>query len=252
MKVIMNHLGPKKEDPKSKLVREVFCKINEESTGDAKTTLSKLLSDKIEEQLNERISFKTLTRYYDKYIAKKSRGVIDEPLEYNLDLLSRFIGYKDFSDFRKKHRYQNQQRLHVIMAVPMITLLTVISLYYYQTETYANAEFLKKYPKKWMYWSNDHYEEFLGENTVDGKPPILLEYNEQAVKDHRKIDLSCGDAFKDTSGNITVWYHEHNDSKIELFNFSGLHPEKGVTLNQLNPSTYRKYICKTDEEYASD
>lgn len=82
---------------KKLLIREVFEKIKAESPKDTKSGWADDLSDDLEKKLKFAISGKTLSRYYDSFVAetKKETGIET----FILDKLSQYIGYDSFRDF---------------------------------------------------------------------------------------------------------------------------------------------------------
>lgn len=82
---------------KKLLIREVFDKIKRESPKDTKSGWADDLSDELEKKLNFIISAKTLSRYYDSFVAETKKETGIETLI--LDKLSQYVGYKSFNDF---------------------------------------------------------------------------------------------------------------------------------------------------------
>jgi len=82
------------------LVKVVFEKSKEETPSTSKTGLARHISDKIDEKYSGKklISYKTLTRYYDKYIEGKE-GVIEEPQSEIIERLCQYLGYTNYHDF---------------------------------------------------------------------------------------------------------------------------------------------------------
>ena len=81
------------------LVKLVFEQAKNETPNVSKTGLSKHISKKIEENDNTKIfSYKTFTRYYDKYINDKE-GVIDQPQVEIVEELCKYLGFKNYQEF---------------------------------------------------------------------------------------------------------------------------------------------------------
>lgn len=81
------------------LINEVFERIKSKSDKDTKNGWATDLSDDIDKKLGFLISIKTLSRYYDSYVAgtKEETGI--ETLILNK--LSEYLDYKNFADFSR-------------------------------------------------------------------------------------------------------------------------------------------------------
>lgn len=80
------------------IVRLAFEQATEETPNVSKTGLSKHISSKIEENDARKIfSYKTFTRYYDKYIEGKE-GVINHPQPEIIEELCKYLGYENYQD----------------------------------------------------------------------------------------------------------------------------------------------------------
>ena len=92
----------------------IFEKARNDSSEDKKDRLAKYLSERIE----FRIDVRTLTRYYDGHILgnEKYRTI---PHQFNLDILSNYLGFENFNAFRKKSdtgitkAKQNKERISI-------------------------------------------------------------------------------------------------------------------------------------------
>lgn len=84
---------------KKLLIHEVFEKIKKESTRDSKSGWADDLSDALEKEIKLTISGKTLSRYYDSFIAETKEETTIEP--FILNKLSQYLDFKDFADFSK-------------------------------------------------------------------------------------------------------------------------------------------------------
>lgn len=81
------------------IVKLVFLQAAEETPNVSKTGLSKHISKKIEENNSRKIfSYKTFTRYYDKYILGKE-GIIEHPQAEIIEELCKYLGYENYQDF---------------------------------------------------------------------------------------------------------------------------------------------------------
>lgn len=89
------------------LIREVFEKIKKESPKDSKSGWADDLSDDLERKIKFTISARTLSRYYDSFVAEIKEEVGVETLVLNK--LSQYLGYVDFSDFSKTFAKDDEQ-----------------------------------------------------------------------------------------------------------------------------------------------
>lgn len=84
---------------KKLLIHEVFERIKEKSPKDTKSGWAVDLADDLEKKLRFTLSAKTLSRYYDSYVAEIKEETGIENLILNK--LSQYLDYKDFDDFSK-------------------------------------------------------------------------------------------------------------------------------------------------------
>ena len=90
-----------------------FEKAQRDSNETAAHGLSKYLSENIEETLNERIEKRTFIRYYDACISRKSNKSIN-PRKHIRDVLSHYLGYKDFKDFIEKTESETEKIVRIL------------------------------------------------------------------------------------------------------------------------------------------
>jgi hypothetical protein len=80
------------------LINEVFKKAKEDSGKTSKNGLASFLWVYFEEHLNFTISERTFVRYYEDYVLGNYERDIEPE---KLDKLSKYLGYKDFTDFSR-------------------------------------------------------------------------------------------------------------------------------------------------------
>jgi len=96
------------------LIKLTFEQAKNETPNTTKTGLSKHISKKLEENDNSKIfSYKTFTRYYDKYIGGKE-GVIDQPQTEIVEELCKYIGYESYEDFVSKNKPKREAKMSVV------------------------------------------------------------------------------------------------------------------------------------------
>lgn len=104
----------------TELIKLVFEQAKNETPNITKTGLSKHISKKIEENNKSKIfSYKTFTRYYDKYIIEKE-GVIDQPQTEIIEELCKYIGYDNYQDFVSKNNPKANNLISVIQKENLI------------------------------------------------------------------------------------------------------------------------------------
>ena len=90
------------------LIRKVFEKAKEDSLKTTKTALAKYLELIFLEDLKFSISYKTFDRYYEGiFLQKNPNYPIDKEI---LDVLSRFLSYKDFFEFCHENMATEQRK----------------------------------------------------------------------------------------------------------------------------------------------
>ena len=93
----------------NEIVRLAFQQAAEETPNVTKTGLSKHISRKIEDNDSRKIfSYKTFTRYYDKYVLGKD-GVIDHPQAEIIEELCKYLGYENYQAFVTLHKGKHKK-----------------------------------------------------------------------------------------------------------------------------------------------
>lgn len=97
------------------LIREVFERIKKKSSRDTKSGWADDLSDDLEKKIKFTISSKTLSRYYDSFVAeiKEETGIE----AFILNKLSEYLDYKDFEDFSNTFIKKNEEAKSTIVKV---------------------------------------------------------------------------------------------------------------------------------------
>ena len=83
------------------IVRKVHKKAKEACVSEAKNALTKHAEDHVFEEYGRNISYKTVERAFDKYINGKKVG---SPLAESVDLLCKYLGFEDYSDYVSKRK----------------------------------------------------------------------------------------------------------------------------------------------------
>ncbi|MBQ0736477.1 hypothetical protein [Aquimarina celericrescens] len=226
------------------IVKLVFEKAKKETPNTSKTGLATHISKKIEEDHPDRIiSYKTLTRYYDKYLRNKD-GVIDEPQPEIIEYLCQYLGYEGYEDFREKYnRVQPESggeskgpTLPIKTIILTIALIIVIGLIYFGIDWQQGN--IEKSEKNCMTWTGDHYELAICPKNHD---PKIIPIDRKLLKEFRKIEVDTNYVFFDDEGNALVWYYK-SGSEIDYFNMSGIHPTNQKKLKRVSQTIIRKYV----------
>jgi hypothetical protein len=91
---------------KKLLINEVFRKAKEESQRDTKNGLASYLWLYFKEDIGFEITDKSFSRYYDTYVTGNGDIKIQPD---RLDILSEYVGYKDFTDFSRAFMKKDEE-----------------------------------------------------------------------------------------------------------------------------------------------
>jgi len=226
-----NNEALEKEDLIKKLMALVFKKAKKNSREPKIYGISKYLNFELNEEINDR----TLTRYYNKYLESKEEKTT--PTDYNLDVLSIYLGYKNFKDFEVRREYVNvitslKKRIVKMQKIGSFSIFILVIL---------SVVFSAKYYKKnCMIWVDDHYEKIRcsGLDMEDSLDPVRLEK-------FKKVEV-CMDSVFFKNGEPIKHYLKHNN-EIEFFTYSGEHPiYKGKFLNEVTPTIITNNVKPCD------
>lgn len=178
------------------------------------------LSIYLNHTLNDKISERSLTRYFNGYVLGKTSKQT-HPDEFVLDILSKYLGFENYQEFEKKFYVENEnlllkEEIKEINAKLKRALLvggTLSLMFFLVSVFYIN----KYYQKNCMMWVDDHYEKIRCSGLENERKlePVLL-------KQFKKV-LVCKDStfFKD--GQPRIHYIRHNNT-IEFYTHAGEHP----------------------------
>ncbi len=226
------------------IVKLVFEKAKKETPNTSKTGLATHISKKIEEDHPDRIiSYKTLTRYYDKYLRNQD-GVIDEPQPEIIEYLCQYLGYEGYEDFRKKYNTIKPESAGAskgstfLMRTIIFTIvfIVIIGLVYFGID-WQQVD-VEKRGKNCMTWIGDHYELV---SCPKSNNPNIIPIDEKLLKEFRKIKVDTSFTFFNDDGNVLVWYYK-SGGEIEFFNSKGIHPTENKLLKPVTQTIVRKYV----------
>lgn len=229
----------------SKIVKEVFKKAKEEYASKAKTTLSKYVVNVIEEKFNIIISERTLSRSYDKYIlSKEDTGSLTAE---SVNALCRYLGYKDYSEYKKKNTSISKVRKSVSgFIVPnspsKIIVITSVLLIVIFLKGYEMLIANKVNIAECMVWEQTKYIKIScnkKEHSIYGTMVIPMDKKE--FETMKKVDLKRSAIIFYPNGKPKYWYCK-TKSGIEFFTAPGLHPINGKTLRHVTKYIFNEYV----------
>ncbi|WP_452228283.1 hypothetical protein [Lacinutrix sp. MEBiC02404] len=218
----------KKEALIEKLIALVFKKVAEDSSETTGYGISKYLYTAIHEKIAER----TLLRYYDGYLLKKESEKT-KPNAFNLDVLSTYLGFENFSDFSlQKKNTTKRESISFNKKLSLIGSTIIVSCIGYIT--YDNTK------ENCMIWvDNTHYEKVSCEEKGDiesiTKDMYLLEKFKRIAPDSTY-------AFFKIDGKENLWYGKNSKGDLEYFTSFGKHPITGGTLKKITPYMIKNHI----------
>lgn len=208
-----------KEEQIQGLVLLVFEKAKNESKKTKAYGLSKYLEPIIG------IDSRSLTRYYNGYVLNRENEK-KVPYDYNLDLLSEYLGFKDFRAFELKNECEEDKILLLkekniierkLEKIKKMGLLASLGL-----SIIATIFILKYYKKNCIIWVDDHYEKIRCSGLDNEKE---LDY---ALLEKFKKKYVCKDSIFFKDGEPIIHYIRHK-GEIEFFTYAGEHPiYKGI------------------------
>ncbi len=230
----------------SKIVKEVFKKAEEEYASKAKTTLSKYVVNVIEEKFNIIISERTLSRSYDKYIlSKEDMGSLTAE---NVNALCRYLGFKDYSEYKKKNTPISKVRKSVSGFVApnsssKIIVITSVLLIVIFLKGYEIAIANKTTKTECMVWEQTKYVKISCDkerHSIYGTRVIPMDKKE--FETMKKVDLKRSTIIFYPDGKPKYWYCKVNSKEAEFFTSHGFHPVNGKKLNTVTKYIFNKYV----------
>ena len=218
-----------------KIVKEVFKKAKEEYAATTKTTLSKYIAEKIDEKFNINISERTLIRSYDKYILEKKE--IGSITAENVDLLCKYLGYADYSDYKRKNTSIKTNNRFLYFGVLVVSVLITVFIYKnrYNPKIQKNTEC--------MVWENNEYVKISCAKEYHPKfGTKVIVFDKRKMKNMKKVILKRSTPIFSTNGKPLYWYRKINSKEVEFFTAPGLHPVTGKTLKAITEAIFYRYV----------
>ncbi|QRM90577.1 hypothetical protein FG167_15495 [Lacinutrix sp. WUR7] len=220
----------KNEELIEKLMGLVFKKVEEDSGATTGYAISKYLYHAIDEKITER----TLLRYYDSYILKKE-GKKNKPNAFNLDMLSSYVGFENFAGFLKQNKTANKKEsvsFHKKLSLIGSTIIVSCIGYITYDSTKENC----------MIWvDNTHYEKVSCEEKGDLESVLKDMY---VLENFKRINPDSTYAFFKIDGKENLWYGKNSKGDLEYFTSFGKHPITDGTLKKITPYMIKNHIWK--------
>lgn len=220
----------KKEVLIENLMVLVFKKTVEDSNATTGYGISKHLFHAMDEEIAER----TLLRYYDGYILKKE-GEKTKPNAFNLDALSTYLGFENFSNFSlQKKSNTKKESIGLNKKLSLIGSTIIVSCIGYIT--YDNTK------ENCMIWvENTHYETVSCEDKGDLQSVLKDMY---VLENFKRIAPDSTYAFFKIDGKENLWYGKNSKGDLEYFTSHGKHPVTDGTLKKITPYMIKNHIWK--------
>jgi len=231
------------------LIIKTFKKVKDEeekATGirPSTTAAAKIFSDYILE--NQKIPFgeRSLSDYYRMSKKEDNKEVLIKHPKV-VQAMCSFLGYGSFKDFNRAHGITSSEKYNhtnvtkrVIIFLKKSKILIIVSsaIIVIMLILYSVTK------QRWMVWNNEGYVE-VNFDTQKHNLGQLKVYNEDRIKNFKKIPVDCNTDFFDPTGKVKIWYGKNIDKELEFFTSLGLHPETGKTLDPITNYMINKYIC---------
>ncbi|WP_397362977.1 hypothetical protein [Olleya sp. R77988] len=214
----------------SQLITLVFNKVAEESNETSGYGLSKYLFKAIDEKITER----TLIRYYDGYVLNKENEK-KKPNAFNLNLLSQYLGFDSFSEFSNQKKSKSKNFGFKLNKKPNIISTTIIAGFI----GYLGYNNSKQNCMVWV--NNTHYYKI----TCNEKGDIQsIPMDSYLLNNFKRIVPDSTYPFFKIDGKENLWYEKNSKGQLEFFTSYGTHPITGETLKKITPYMIKKYIWK--------
>ncbi len=216
-----------------KIVKEVFKKAEREYASKAKTTLSKYIADKIEEEFNIIISDRTLSRSYDRYILSKKNTV--SLTAESVDLLCKYLGFNNYSDYKAKNSSVVSKIKNPFYVIPIISILLVFFLYKNNSNIFNTTEC--------MVWESTEYVKISCHKEYHPKYGTkVIVMDKKMQQNLKKVVLKRSSIVFSQDGKPLFWYSKLKKNNVEFFTAPGLHPITGETLKKISKTIFNKYV----------
>ncbi len=231
------------------IVKEMFEKAKPNCTSHKKNALSTYLEDYFEQQ-NNRLSYRTFTRAYEKYIEGKEQS---SPSVQSVNFFSNYLGYESYLDYREKNDFQKVkgrprpiERIlkwlklwsgyKKFLLIGGLILSLGFSVLMVKKDFFLHRNAIED--TTCMVWKSSVYERIPCDSIEIGIQP----FDYEKLKYFKKIKVNPAYPFFDEYGNARVWYYKLNKKTVEFFSAPGVHPISGKTLKAVTPYIIEKYV----------
>jgi len=231
------------------LIIKTFKKVKDEeekATGirPSTTAAAKIFSDYILE--TQKISFgeRSLADYY-RMSKKEDNGEVLVKHPKVVQAMCTYLGYGSFKDFKRAHGItssgsntdmSNTNKIIALMKKNKILVIVSSAIIIILLLIYSVTK------QRWMVWNNDRYVEIHFDTEKYNLGQLKI-YNEDRIKNFKKVPVDCNTDFLDPTGKVKIWYGKNIDKELEFFTSLGMHPETGKTLDPITNYMINKYIC---------
>ncbi|NER17010.1 hypothetical protein [Spongiivirga citrea] len=222
------------------LIEEIFKKAEKDSKKNTGNGLSEYLSDTIEKQFGDRITKETFNRYFNQHIAN-STSRRTKPYDKTLDILSRYLKYKDFKDFveRNESEFEKVKREFEEVKKRCKRKLTISWFFSFLLSVFLIFFISKYYKKNCMIWVDDHYEKIRCSG-LDNE----VKFNPVMLENFKQVPL-CDTTTIIRNDRLVLWY-DKSDNKVTTFTYPGKHPTNGKTLKEMTQYIKETYVKPCD------
>lgn len=231
------------------LIIKTFKKVKDEeekATGirPSDTGAAKQLSDYILETQKTPFGERRLADYY-RMSKKEDNGEVIVKHPKVVQAMCTYLGFESFKDFKKAHGITTSEvSSNIRVKNKMISFLkkNKISLTVSGTIIIIMLLIYSVNKQRWMIWEDVKYIE-VGFDPEKYNLGQLKLYDEDRIKNFKKVTVNCDTEFFDASGKVKIWYGKNVKKELEFFTSLGLHPETGKTLDPITDYMIKKYVC---------
>lgn len=214
------------------LLRNCFKQLKNETEITSKTGLCKFLADRLTDDFDYSVSYRTLERLYNGYILES--GKQPEVKQKLLDKLAEYQGFLNYADYVSRNKKQRADTTPEGKSALNLTAYTLIGIILIALVGYPiYREFDRT---DCMIWINDHYEK------AECKGGASEKYNEQRFENMKKLDVDCSTEFFNASGEAVIYYDKINSDTVIFYSFYGPSPESRDDLKPVTDYMIDKYV----------
>ncbi len=230
-----------------KIVRKVHRIANENCVSDAKSALATYVEEEIFKNHKKSISYRTIERTFDKYIDGKEIG---SPIAENVDLLCKFLGCKDYTDYVRR---QKRRRLIITVGIAFGVMLATTIIFKNQIfnpdrDSSSNSTTIENpvnpnTDSRCMTWADSLYISVpCDEGPYSKYGTQVKPLDRMELKNMKKVEVRAGYPFFTEEGKPRIWYYRNKNNEFEYFTAPGFHPVNEETLRKITEGVIDKYV----------